>query len=158
MNSLWCDLAIVARFWKYTKRTTECWLWVGPYKRAAHAYYGQLPISREGVRRRIRAHALGWEIGNQSDWPAGKIARHTCDNPGCVNPAHIIPGTKAENTRDMLQRGRHINQRKTHCRHGHPYSGDNVRFEGTRRYCRECVRQKSRRHYHNRKAAEGVAS
>ncbi len=28
------------------------------------------------------------------------IARHTCDNPYCFNPDHIIIGTRADNNRD----------------------------------------------------------
>lgn len=34
------------------------------------------------------------------------VARHSCDNLGCVNPAHILSGTYAENTADMWTRDR----------------------------------------------------
>lgn len=46
------------------------------------------------------------------------------------------------------RRGRH--QEKTHCPHGHPYSGDNLvvyEREGARR-CRECMRVQSYRRRH----------
>lgn len=36
----------------------------------------------------------------------GKVIRHTCDNPRCINPDHLIIGTHKDNTRDMLVRGR----------------------------------------------------
>ena len=36
----------------------------------------------------------------------GRLLRHTCDNPSCVNPDHLIPGTSLENMADQVARGR----------------------------------------------------
>lgn len=56
----------------------------------------------------IRAHRLSWIINNEMAIPAGKVVRHTCDNPSCVNPDHLILGTQAENMNDMVERGRSL--------------------------------------------------
>lgn len=38
--------------------------------------------------------------------PKGHVARHTCDNPQCINMDHIVPGTPKQNSQDMVDRGR----------------------------------------------------
>jgi hypothetical protein len=35
-----------------------------------------------------------------------EVVRHTCDNPRCINPLHLIGGTQLDNVRDMDSRGR----------------------------------------------------
>ena len=36
----------------------------------------------------------------------GMVIRHTCDNPRCINPEHLIIGTQQDNVDDMVSRGR----------------------------------------------------
>ena len=36
----------------------------------------------------------------------GKVIMHTCDNPACVNPEHLVLGTQQENVQDMWNKGR----------------------------------------------------
>ncbi len=38
--------------------------------------------------------------------PRGKLVLHKCDTRRCINPEHLYAGTAAQNTDDMLRRGR----------------------------------------------------
>jgi hypothetical protein len=41
----------------------------------------------------------------------GVMLLHSCDNPRCINPNHLRPGTAADNSKDMVRRRRHRSQR-----------------------------------------------
>lgn len=64
------------------------------------------PLHQPYMRiRGVAAHRwiAAWRHG---EVPAGRVVRHTCDNPNCINPWHLVIGSQAENVRDMLERGR----------------------------------------------------
>lgn len=62
-------------------------------------------VSTKGGKLR-QAHVVTWEIVNGRPLPQGKIIRHTCDTPACVNPAHLLVGTHADNVADKVSRMR----------------------------------------------------
>ncbi|MDA8238027.1 MAG: HNH endonuclease [Chloroflexi bacterium] len=78
-----------------------CWPFVG---NGTAAGYGQLSIGR-GKGRMIAAHRLSYELA-VGPIPSGMVVRHTCDNPPCVNPAHLVVGAPVDNVRDMVDRNR----------------------------------------------------
>lgn len=135
-------LALVHRFWaKVDKRgPDECWPWTGA--KSSHGY-GNFCV--EG--RTEKASRFSWFLVHGAIEPGICICHH-CDNPICVNPAHLFAGTRLDNTRDCQAKGRFVvypRVPKTHCHRGHPLSGYNcirvldVRDGNTYRRCRECM-------------------
>lgn len=132
-------------FWDRVDRSGDCWTWTASVDSDG---YGHLGL--EG--KLVLAHRLAFYL-THGYWP--NVCRHICDNPPCVNPAHLLDGTQADNIRDMVERGRMAdigehNRAKTHCPQGHPYDEANT-VAGRRgngrpfRMCRACKRESEKR-------------
>lgn len=123
-----------------------CWLWCGKVSKSG---YGDVWVGD----RLHRAHRVSYEIVN-GPVPVGFELDHLCRVRCCINPAHIEPVTRRENTLrgvgPAMSSFRQLS--KTHCRSGHPYSGDNLRilYDG-RRGCRICQNRASAR-YRNKQS------
>lgn len=128
-------------FWNRIERgaETSCWKWQGALVSTG---YGQL----RWFGRLTPAHRVAYELAN-GEIPEGLLIRHTCDNPPCCNPAHLLTGTPADNARDRTERGRHQSANQTHCKHGHLLAGENLYVSPTSgaRGCRTCRRDARRR-------------
>jgi len=68
--------------------------------------YGYMVTERYGSTNRLSAHRFAWMLANGKEIPTGMVVRHTCDNPPCCNPEHLLVGTHADNMADMDARGR----------------------------------------------------
>lgn len=110
--------------------------------------YGVLPKPVHGSRLAHRA-ALAERLGR----PVRGVARHTCDNPPCVEAGHLIEGTQAQNMADAVARGRMRGGRydQTACSKGHALTKENTRLKpnrncrlGVERVCITCGKEWSR--------------
>lgn len=128
-----------ARFWAKVDRRgpDDCWEWQG----SRHHGYGKFAAGRG--RAPQQAHRVAYEL-EVGAIPEGLDIDHLCQNPPCVNPAHLEPVTHRENLR-RSDGAPGINARKTHCPAGHPLTGDNlITKRSGARNCRTCRNEQQR--------------
>ena len=130
---------------------TGCWLWTAALM--PHGY----PQFRYSKAKNGYGHRFAYEhfVGPV---PKGKHVHHICKNKICVNPAHLELITPKEYP------GIH-NADKTHCKRGHPLSGENLMPNNYgRRVCRAChelwleENQEHRRVYHREYMRQKLAT
>jgi hypothetical protein len=94
---------VILKFWKNIKKTNNCWIWTGKKDRDG---YGLISIFNHTNNRIRGAHRLSYWIHNDYKNPKNNYICHTCDNPSCVNPIHLVLADVHWNNNDKIKKNR----------------------------------------------------
>jgi hypothetical protein len=100
--------ASIERFWAKVDKTGTCWLWRGAVTPKG---YGMVAF----MGQQTYAHRLAYEI-TYGPFMLGLFVCHKCDVPACVRPDHLFLGTPADNSADMVRKGRTPKTRRPYTR------------------------------------------
>lgn len=101
--------ALQDRIAKRVQPQSECLVWQGATDKDG---YGQIQVDG----RLQKVHRVMWFVSH-GPIPKGMVVRHVvCDNPPCCRVDHLALGTNADNSADMVRRGRQNSPRGD--RHG----------------------------------------
>ncbi len=107
----------IKRFLDKLEKQGDCWIWTASKRNKGYGAIAWIdPKSRKAINE--RAHRVSFRLFN-GDIPENLFVLHRCDNPACCNPDHLFLGTKADNNRDMVEKGRHVSG-GTHCGSHYP--------------------------------------
>ena len=123
---------------KYSIDENGCWIWT-----AAKDGHGYGQFCTGGRRSKTAAHRWSYER-HVGPIPAGLDLDHLCRVPACVNPEHLEPVTRAENTR----RGAVTLRVGDRCRGaGHLIAtASDIAIRGGYNRCRACLSAKDTAH------------
>jgi len=93
-------MTLAQRFWSKVDPAPSscCWEWTAGKSSNG---YGQFKLNT----KMLSAHRIAYTL-TKGEIPKDLIVRHTCDNPVCCNPDHLILGTYADNMADKVERNR----------------------------------------------------
>ena len=89
----------IIKIFEWVNTNKGCWSVINRFRRDE----GYITVGYKG--KRYNAHRLIY-ISLNGEIPSGMVIRHTCDNPACINPEHLLMGTKQDNSSDMVLRMR----------------------------------------------------
>lgn len=146
-----------------------CWIWMGSLDVKG---YSRVSLGCLGW---VKAYRVSYELF-KGPIPPDRLVCHKCSIPSCVNPDHLFAGTHQQNMQQAAAEGRMSRDQGapvSHCKWGHPYSGDNLHVtKAGVRVCLECRRkrgqqwyarnreiecERNREQYHAKQAAQAAA-
>ena len=102
----WSRGSLVERFEqrlaKIEKPKNGCWIWTFAHSDKG---YGQMCETVDGKERTRLAHRVSYQY-HYGDLTDDFMVLHSCDNPSCINPAHLRKGTCSENIQEAFDKGR----------------------------------------------------
>jgi hypothetical protein len=89
------NIPVLDRFWMKVQKGPGCWIWTGAISSTGYGSFGE-PIQSVGRLAHRIAYAL--TVG---PIPEGKDLDHTCHNRACVNPSHLRPVSRKQNSEHL---------------------------------------------------------
>ena len=106
-SGLMKGLSQVERFWAQVVKTDTCWLWSGATDSDGYGIFS----SKLYEKTYKKAHRFSLSFSIAAPLDATLVVLHACDNPRCVNPAHLSLGTTQQNMHDRAAKGRATKKR-----------------------------------------------
>ena len=84
-----------------TEHVDDCMLWVG-----CRNTDGYPKVYWKG-NFNAKGHRVVYQLCHPDENMDGKVVRHTCNTPLCINPNHLLSGTSSDNMADRDAQHRH---------------------------------------------------
>lgn len=127
----------------YVVLPNGCWQWV---RGLSDSGYGRIQRIENGKNKQHKAHRVSYEY-HKGAIPEGLCLDHLCRNRACVNPAHLEPVTRLENTMRSARAGTMIHKL---CKRGHELTENNIYVTNGIRSCKVCHLARCKAYYERR--------
>lgn len=93
---------VADRFWPKVnvRGPDDCWEWAAYRDPNGYGRFSIGPMSKVALAHRVAYQLDKGEVGDNT------VICHRCDNPPCVNPAHLFAGSQTDNMQDCAEKGR----------------------------------------------------